>query len=366
MGDQPSVSATRTESAPSGRGPAVPADPLLIRALRREPVERTPVWFMRQAGRSLPEYRDLRRGVPMLELCRTPDLCAEVTLQPVRRHGVDAAILFSDIVTPLEAIGIEVEIRSGVGPVVAEPFRSRADLGRLRPFEPEADLPEVGEAIGLIRRELGGIPLIGFAGAPFTLASYLIEGRPSKAQERTRSLLLDDPALFRELLERLADIAIASLRSQVAAGAQAVQVFDSWAGSLPEAVYREVVLPVSTRLFAELEPLGVPRIHFAVGAAHLMEAMAAAGPDAVGVDWRTPLDEAHRRLGDRVALQGNLDPAACLAGWPAIERAATAVLAAAPERGHVFNLGHGVLPATDPGKLTRLVELVAERTGGPR
>ncbi|MBN8868881.1 MAG: uroporphyrinogen decarboxylase [Solirubrobacterales bacterium] len=336
--------------------------PLLVRALRREPVERKPVWFMRQAGRSLPEYRKVRQGVPMLEMCRTPDLCAEVTLQPVRRHGVDAAILFSDIVTPIEAIGIGVEIQSGVGPVVAEPFRSRADLDRLRSFEPEADLPEVAEAISIITGELGETPLIGFAGAPFTLASYLVEGRPSKSQERARAMQLEEPALFRDLLERLADISIASLRSQVEAGVQAVQVFDSWAGSLSEATYREAVLPVSRRLFTEIESLGVPRIHFAVNAGHLMEAMAEAGPDAMGVDWRTPLSQARRRLGEGFALQGNLDPTVPLAGPEVLERETRALLADAPELGHVFNLGHGVLPSTDPAMLTELVGLVHQIT----
>lgn len=336
--------------------------PLLVRALRSEAVERKPVWFMRQAGRSLPEYRELRQGVPMLELCRTPDLCAEVTLQPVRRHGTDAAILFSDIVTPLEGIGIDVEIQSGVGPVIAEPIRTAKDLDRLRPLEPDADLPEVSEAIRIITAELGETPLIGFAGAPFTLASYLIEGRPSKSQERARAMQLQEPGLFRDLLERLADIAVASLRSQVESGVQAVQVFDSWAGSLSEQTYREAVLPVSKRLFAEIEELGVPRIHFAVNAGHLTEAMAEAGSDAMGVDWRTPLSEARRRLGDGIALQGNLDPTVPLAGPEVLERETRALLADAPERGHVFNLGHGVLPSTDPAMLTELVGLVHELT----
>jgi len=336
--------------------------PLLVRALRREPVERKPVWFMRQAGRSLPEYRELRQGVPMLEMCRTPDLCAEVTLQPVRRHGVDAAIFFSDIVTPLEGIGIDVEIQPGVGPVIAEPIRTEADLERLRPLEPETDLPEISEAIRIITAELGDTPLIGFAGAPFTLASYLVEGRPSKSQEMARAMQLEHPGLFRNLLERLADIAVASLKAQVEAGVQAVQVFDSWAGSLSEQTYREAVLPVSQRLFAEIEELGVPRIHFAVNAGHLMEAMAESGCDAMGVDWRTPLSEARRRLGDGVALQGNLDPTVPLAGPEVLERKTRALLDDAPELGHVFNLGHGVLPSTDPGMLTELVGLVHELT----
>ena len=336
--------------------------PLLVRALRGEEVERKPVWFMRQAGRSLPEYRELREGIPMLEMCRTPDLCAEVTLQPVHRHGVDAAILFSDIVTPLEGIGIDVEIQSGVGPVIADPFRSEADLKRLRPLEADVDLPEVAEAIRIVTAELGNTPLIGFAGAPFTLASYLIEGRPSKSQEMARSMQLERPGLFRDLLERLADLAIASIRAQVDAGVQAIQVFDSWAGSLSERTYRDAVLPVSKRLFAEIGDLGVPRIHFAVNAGHLMEAMAEAGSDAMGIDWRTPLSEARQRLGEGIALQGNLDPTVPLAGAEVLERETRVLIADAPARGHVFNLGHGVLPSTDPAMLTELVSLVRELT----
>ncbi len=336
--------------------------PLLVRALRGEEVERKPVWFMRQAGRSLPEYRELREGIPMLEMCRTPDLCAEVTLQPVHRHGVDAAILFSDIVTPLEGIGIDVEIQSGVGPVIADPFRSEADLKRLRPLEADVDLPEVAEAIRIVTAELGDTPLIGFAGAPFTLASYLIEGRPSKSQEMARSMQLERPGLFRDLLERLADLAIASIRAQVDAGVQAIQVFDSWAGSLSERTYRDAVLPVSKRLFAEIGDLGVPRIHFAVNAGHLMEAMAEAGSDAMGIDWRTPLSEARQRLGEGIALQGNLDPTVPLAGAEVLERETRVLIADAPARGHVFNLGHGVLPSTDPAMLTELVSLVRELT----
>ncbi len=244
--------------------------------------------------------------------------------------------------------------------MIAEPIRTRADLERLRPLEPDVDLPEVGEAIGIITDELGETPLIGFAGAPFTLASYLVEGRPSKSQERARTMQLEDPALFRDLLERLADIAVASLRSQVEAGVQAVQIFDSWAGSLSDRTYREAVLPVSKRLFAEIEDLGVPRIHFAVNAGHLMEAMAEAGSDAMGVDWRTPLTEARERLGEGVALQGNLDPTIPLAGAEVLERETRKLIAEAPERGHVFNLGHGVLPSTDPAMLTELVGLVHE------
>ena len=335
-------------------------EPLLVRALRGAPVERPPVWFMRQAGRSLPEYRALREGRTLLDLARTPELCAEITLQPLRRHGVDAAILFSDIVVPLAAVGVELEIRPGVGPVIAEPIRTAADVRRLRPLEPEDDLPEVAEAVRLLCTELD-VPLIGFAGGPFTLASYLIEGGPSKAQARTKAMMLSSPALFRELLDRLAAIAAASLRAQVRAGAAAVQVFDSWIGSLSRAQYERHVAPSTRALFAEIADLGVPRILFGVGTGHLLEAMAATGPEALGLDWRTPVSDARQRLGPDIALQGNLDPAALLAPWPALEEEARAVLTEAPPTGYVFNLGHGVLPDTPPDVPGRLVELVHER-----
>jgi uroporphyrinogen decarboxylase len=337
-----------------------PADaPLLVRALRGEPVERPPVWFMRQAGRSLPEYRALRKGRTLLEIARAPELTAEVTLQPVRRHGVDAAILFSDIVVPLAAVGIDLEIRPGVGPVIAAPVRTAADVRRLRPLAPDEDLPEVGEAVRLLCAELD-VPLVGFAGGPFTLASYLIEGGPSKAQARTKAMMLGQPALFRDLLERLGAIAAASLRAQVRAGAAAVQVFESWIGSLSRAQYeRHVALPTRA-LFDELAPDGVPRVLFGVGTGHLLEAMADTGPDALGLDWRTPVSEARQRLGPEIALQGNLDPAALLAPWPSVDREARAVLADAPATGYVFNLGHGVLPDTPPDVPGRLVELVHE------
>jgi uroporphyrinogen decarboxylase len=335
--------------------------PLLIRALRGEPVERPPVWFMRQAGRSLPEYREVRKGRTLLELARDPELTAEVTLQPVRRHGVDAAILFSDIVVPLAGVGVELEIRPGVGPVIEAPVRTAADVRRLRPLDPDEDVPEVGAAVRLLHGRLD-VPLIGFAGGPFTLASYLIEGGPSKAQARTKAMMLGRPALFRDLLDRLAAIAAASLRAQVRAGAAAVQVFDSWIGSLSRAQYERHVAPSTRALFAELADLGVPRVLFGVGTGHLLEAMAGTGPDALGLDWRTPVSEARQRLGPEIALQGNLDPAALLAPWTSVEAEARAVLADAPAAGYVFNLGHGVLPDTPPDVPGRLVELVHERT----
>jgi uroporphyrinogen decarboxylase len=333
--------------------------PLLVRALRGEPVERPPVWFMRQAGRSLPEYRALRKGRTLLELARTPELAAEVTLQPVRRHGVDAAILFSDIVVALAGVGIDLEIRPGIGPVIAHPIRTAADVRRLRPLTPEEDLPEVGEAVRLLCAHLD-VPLIGFAGGPFTLASYLIEGGPSKAQARTKAMMLGQPALFGDLLLRLAGIAAASLRAQVRAGAAAVQVFESWIGSLSRGQYERHVVPATRALFDDLSDLGVPRILFGVGAGHLLETMAGTGPDTLGLDWRTPLTEARHRLGPKISLQGNLDPAALLAPWPSIEEEARAVLAGAPATGYVFNLGHGVLPDTPADVPGRLVELVHE------
>jgi uroporphyrinogen decarboxylase len=339
---------------------AITPPSLLVRALRGEAVERTPVWFMRQAGRSLPEYRELRRGRTLMQLATTPELAAEVTMQPVRRHHVDAAILFSDIVVPLAAVGIDVEIRPGVGPVIADPIRTAADVRRLRPLQPDDDLPELGEAVRLLCAELD-VPLVGFAGGPFTLASYLVEGGPSKAQAKTKALMLGQPALFRELLDRLGAIAAASLRAQVQAGAAAVQVFDSWIGSLSRAQYERHVAPSTQALLGELGQLGVPRVLFGVGTGHLLEAMAVTGPDALGLDWRTPISEARRRLGPDIALQGNLDPATLLGPWESVRTEALAVLSDAPPSGFVFNLGHGVLPDTPADVPGRLVELVHER-----
>lgn len=338
----------------------------LLRALRGEAVEYIPVWFMRQAGRSLPEYRAVRRGASLMEITHSPELTAEVTLQPVRRHGVDAAILFSDIVTPLEAIGVDVDIRPGVGPVIATPIRTSRDLRLLRPFEPDDDAPWLAEGVRLACSE-SSVPLIGFAGGPFTLASYLVEGGPSKAQARAKTLMLADPVTWRALLDRLADIALASLTAQVQAGAQAVQVFDSWIGSLSARDYTAHVLPVVRRLFDGLAALEVPRIYFGLGTGHLLEPMGSAGPDAMGLDWRVPLDEGRMRLPPEVALQGNLDPVACLAPRSVLEAEVAEVLARAPASGYVFNLGHGVPPSTDPGALTHVVELVhayrAQRAG---
>jgi uroporphyrinogen decarboxylase len=334
-----------------------------LRACRREPVARTPVWFMRQAGRYQPEYRALRERHGLLEICRTPELAAHVTKLPVEQLGVDAAILFSDIMVPLAATGVELRIEEGRGPVIEEPIRSASAVSRLRRLEPEEDVPFVLEAVRLLAKELD-VPLIGFSGAPFTLASYLIEGGPSRDFARTKSFMWSEPAAWNELLSTLADSVLAYLRAQVEAGAAAVQLFDSWIGTLSLDEYTGHVMPHSRRVLAGLADLDVPRIHFGVGTGELLRAMSDAGADVVGVDWRVGLDAARERLGDGVALQGNLDPAAALAPWDVVERRVADVLARAGGRpGHIFNLGHGVLPETDPDTLRRVVELVHERTG---
>jgi uroporphyrinogen decarboxylase len=331
-----------------------------IRACRREPVPYTPVWFMRQAGRSLPEYHRVREGIPMLESCTRPELVTEITLQPLRRYDVDAAILYSDIVVPLRAIGVDVEIKPGVGPVVDRPFRHADDLSQLRPLE-LTDVPYITEAVRSLVGELGDKPLIGFAGGPFTLASYLIEGGPSRNHDRTRALMYGDPDLWHALMGALTDLATAFLRVQVAAGASAVQLFDSWVGVVSPEDYRRAILPHTSRLFAALEPAGVPRIHFGVGTGELLGLFGEAGADVVGVDWRIPLDEAARRVDPGKALQGNLDPAVLLAPWQVVESRARDVLARGRSaEGHIFNLGHGVLPEISPDTLARLTDLVHE------
>lgn len=346
--------------------PAAPADASARRDLREAPLldamrgrvpSRVPVWFMRQAGRSLPEYRRVRQGTGMLEACLTPDLVTEVTLQPVRRYGVDAAILFSDIVVPLRAAGVDVEIVAGTGPVLASPVRGAADVAALPTLEAEHVAP-VATAVRQLVGELGDTPLIGFAGAPFTLASYLVEGGPSRNHERTKALMHADPDTWHRLLGALADMTAAFLGAQVEAGVDAVQLFDSWAGALSERDYRELVLPHSRRVLEGLAGAGVPRVHFGVGTGELLGAMGEAGADVVGVDWRIPLDEAARRVPGK-ALQGNLDPAVLFAGPDAVEAEVRRIVAegrAAP--GHVMNLGHGVLPETDPDALHRVVDLV--------
>jgi uroporphyrinogen decarboxylase len=333
-----------------------------LRACRLEPVDRTPVWFMRQAGRYLPEYRQLRGNRDVLDMARIPELAVQATLQPLRRMELDAAILFSDIMVPLAAIYPGIRIEAGIGPVVDEPIRSASDIRDDRGFDPESDVPFVLETVRLVRKELS-VPLIGFAGAPFTLASYLIEGGPSRNFERTKSMMHSDPQMWTRLMAMLGGVTTAYLRAQIEAGAQAVQVFDSWAGALDPDDYTLFVLPTMRAVFDGLAGLGIPLIHFGVGTGELLALMRDAGADVIGVDWRVPLHEAWERVGFDVAVQGNLDPAVCLAPWEAVEPKALAVLRRAAGRlGHIFNLGHGVLPGTPPERMQRLVALVHERT----
>ncbi|SRR5271166_4782192 len=352
----------------------LPESPYLAAVTGRKPGH-VPVWFMRQAGRSLPEYRALRERHSMLQACFEPELACEITLQPIRRYGVDAAILFSDIVVPLRAAGVELDIVADVGPVIAHPVRTNADIDSMKPLEPQAIQP-VCEAVSLLVAALGEVPLIGFAGAPFTLASYLIEGGPSRNHARTKAMMLAEPASWHALMSKLADLTVTFLRGQIEAGVDAIQVFDSWAGTLSLIDYRQYVLPHSSRVFATLSEYGVPMTHFGVGTAELLGAMSGAlkagqqcgmkpgQATVVGVDWRTSLADAAARVEPGTALQGNLDPVVLLAGWPVTERAARAVIddgrraVDAGAAGHVFNLGHGVLPETDPGVLTDLVSLV--------
>jgi uroporphyrinogen decarboxylase len=331
----------------------------LIRAYRGDRPERRPVWFMRQAGRSLPEYRELRRGAEMLDACLDPGLASEITLQPVRRHGVDAAIFFSDIVVPVKLAGVAVRIVPGRGPVFDDPIRSASDVLRLPPLDPEALAP-IREAVAATVAQLGGTPLIAFGGAPFTLASYLVEGGPSKDQLRARTMMYADPHSWAALLNWCADVTGAFLRAQVDSGASAAQLFDSWVGSLSRRDYQRRVRPHSERALSSLRGLDVPKVHFGLGSAEMLDLMAGIA-DVVGVDWRLPLDEADRRLGGAVPLQGNIDPALLAAPWPTLSAHVRDVL----ERGalapaHVVNLGHGVPPDTDPDVLTRVVELVHE------
>jgi uroporphyrinogen decarboxylase len=334
-----------------------PLTSAFMRAVRGEPVPHTPVWFMRQAGRSLPEYRALREGVGMLESCMDPDLVTEITLQPVRRYGVDAAIFFSDIVLPLKAVGVDLDIKPGVGPVVGSPVRTLADVAAIPDLEP-GHVPFVTEAVGRLVGELGGTPLIGFAGAPFTVASYLVEGGPSREHALTKAMMFGAPQVWDALMRKIAGISAAYLEVQVAAGASAVQLFDSWAGALAPRDYATYVMPHSAEVLDRAGALGVPRIHFGVGTANLLGLMGEAGADVVGVDWRTPLATAVGQVGER-AVQGNLDPTLVFAPTEVMTaRAAEIIEAGRSARGHVFNLGHGVLPSTDPDQLQRLTEFV--------
>jgi uroporphyrinogen decarboxylase len=331
--------------------------PLLVRAARREPVERTPVWFMRQAGRSLPEYREIRKEHTLFEICAQPELCAEVTLQPVRRHDVDAAVMFADIMSPVLGMGIEIELVEGVGPVVREPVRAAADVARLRLPDPEEAFAPLLAGVRIVRRELAAEKaVIGFCGGPFTVAGYLVEGKPSRDFPRVKALMYSEPETWHALMERLADAFAAYVQATVRAGADVIQLFDSWVGALSPADYAEFVAPWSARILAAVE---VPTIHFGTGTATLLPLMAQAGGDVIGLDWRIPLADGWAAVGDTKGVQGNLDPTLLLGPWGRVARAADAILDAAAGRpGHIFNLGHGVLPQTDPDVLGRLVEHV--------
>ena len=336
-------------------------EPLLVRAARREPVERTPVWFMRQAGRSLPEYRAIRKQRSFWEVAHTPELCAEVTLQPVRRHGVDAAVMFADIMTPVLGMGLDVDLVEGVGPVVADPVRTLADVARLRVPDPDEAFAPLLEAIRIVRGELAPErAVVGFCGGPFTVAGYLVEGKPSREFATVKALMYGEPVVWRALMEKLADCFAGYVAAQARAGADVVQLFDSWVGALSPADYEEFVAPWSARILAAVD---VPTIHFGTGASTLLPAMARAGGDVIGLDWRIALDDGWALAGEDRGVQGNLDPAVLLGPWERVETAARDVLARAGGRaGHIFNLGHGVLPRTDPDIVSRLAALVQEAT----
>jgi uroporphyrinogen decarboxylase len=339
-------------------------EPLLVRAARREPVERTPIWFMRQAGRSLPEYRAIRERHAFFEINRSAELTAEVTLQPIRRHGVDAAVMFADIMTPVVAMGVGVELVEGVGPVVREPIRTLAAVEALRIPDPAETVGPVLDAIRAVRRELKPEQaVVGFCGGPFTVAGYLVEGKPSRDFAVTKALMYREPAVWHGLLEKLAQTFAVYTVAQAAAGADAVQLFDSWVGALSPADYAEFAAPWSAHVLTALREAAVPSIHFGTGAVALLPAMAAAGGDVIGLDWRIPLDEGWKLAGEDRAVQGNLDPAVLLGPWNRIEESARDILARAAGRpGHIFNLGHGVLPPTQPDVLGRLREFVHSQT----
>jgi uroporphyrinogen decarboxylase len=342
----------------------VPAAPLLVRACRREPVERTPVWFMRQAGRSLPEYRELRKRFTLFEVCRRPDLCAEVTLQPVEAHGVDAAVMFADIMLPVLGMGVDVELVENVGPVIERPIETMADVERLRVPEPDEAAPFVLEAVRLVREGLAPErAVIGFCGGPFTVAGYLIEGKPTREFLRTKRCMYGAPEVWHALLDKLADTFARYVAAQVRAGADVIQLFDSWVGALSVPDYSEFAAPYSERILASVP---APTIHFGTGTTHLLPDMARVGGDVIGLDWRGRIDRGWELVGFDRGVQGNLDPAVLLGPFERVEAAAEEILAAVEGRpGHIFNLGHGVLPETDPADLRRLVELVHERTSAP-
>jgi uroporphyrinogen decarboxylase len=343
---------------------ALTGEQRMLGACRLEPVDCTPVWFMRQAGRCIAEYRELRERYDILTMTRTPELCTQVTLMPVELMGVDAAVMYADIMLPLYGMGVPFSIDPGIGPIIHAPVRDEAAVRGLRIVEAEEGTPEIFQAIGMVRRALDGrAAVVGFAGAPYTLASYLIEGRPSKDRARAKAMMYGRPDLWAELMETLTEVTIRYLVAQVEAGAQVIQLFDSWIGDLGPAAYEAHVLPYSRRIFEGVRPTGVPTIHFGTGTGGMLEELASAGSDLVCVDWRVSLADAWRRIGEDKGVQGNLDPVVLLAGWDAIEREADRILAEAAGRpGHVFNLGHGVLPETEPADLRRLVEHVHATT----
>jgi len=349
------------EAGEVGRPAADHLAPVLVRAARRQPVDRRPVWFMRQAGRSLPEYRKIRESYDLFTICQNPDLCAEVTLQPVRRLGVDGAVLFADIMLPVAfGLGVDLQLVDGVGPVVEHPLRSQADIDRLQVRAPGEAVPFVLETIKRLRRELEpAVAVIGFSGAPFTLAGYLIEGKPSRDFLITKTMMYTEPGLWDALMTRLSRLVLDYLLAQIEAGAQLVQLFDSWVGALSPADYRRYVLPYVARILSGLQGSGAPSIHFGTGTAGILSVMREAGGDVIGVDWRVDLGEAWRVIGFDRGIQGNLDPALLLGPWPVIEDGARRVIEAAGDRpGHIFNLGHGVLPESPVEHLQRLVEFV--------
>ena len=331
----------------------------LLAAARREPVDVTPVWFMRQAGRSLPEYRALRAQHDFLTVAKTPELAAEVTLMPVERFGVDGAVLFADIMLPLDGMGVPFRIDPGVGPVIERPIQTAADVAALRILPVEEATPYVLDALRLLRGELGErAALLGFAGAPFTLACYLVEGRSSREYPKTKALMLGAPGVWHDLMATLTEVTVRYLQGQIDAGADAVQLFDSWLGLISAPVYEEYVFPYTKRIFRALAGLA-PTIHFSTGTSQLLELIGDAGSDVVSVDWRVPLDEAWRRIGAEKGIQGNLDPTVLLAPSDVIAREASDVLRRAAGRpGHIFNLGHGILPQTDPDAMAQVVDLV--------
>ncbi|WP_079529345.1 uroporphyrinogen decarboxylase [Halobacillus hunanensis] len=330
----------------------------ILKAFRGEETDYTPVWFMRQAGRSQPEYRKLKEKYSLFEITHQPELCAYVTRLPVEQYGVDAAILYKDIMSPLPAIGVDVEIKKGIGPVIHNPVKNKADIAKLGTIEPEVDVPYVLDTIRLLTREQLNVPLIGFSGAPFTLASYMIEGGPSKNYNKTKSLMYSDPEAWFMLMDKLADMTITYVRSQIAAGARAIQIFDSWVGALNETDYRAFIKPVMERIFNELQPEGVPLILFGVGARHLAGQWDDLPIDVLGLDWRMSITEA-REMGITKPLQGNLDPSILLSDWSVIEERTKQILDEGRQHpAHIFNLGHGVTPDISPETLKRLTHLI--------